>query len=247
MLNWEHIDSGSVLGLLGEIDPLDPEADPDDLLLAQEYLLEATYLAFNEASDDWDFAGLQASLWDLAGLSSSIVGQSVRPQLPLDGPWLPVKDGDARARALFERHYSANLKQRKRTCARLFVGPGQKLVLLTPTCDALFVWRLERFRSDGSYGACCAVFRNESGMRSSELILAAEAWARLRWPFVPRLFTYVDPARVRSTNPGCCFKKAGWRHCGASRKGLMQFEKLVVPFGCEIPWDARARRLSSCT
>src|SRR5437763_10543437 len=117
------------------------------------------------------------------------VGQAADPAAIFGGHWVEVRDGDARARSLFERHYSCRRYKdgRRRT---LFVGPGEKVVLLTHECDALFVWR--RFRSmDGQQGVNCAVFRNESPARSSDLIREACALAWRRWPGA-RLYTYVD-------------------------------------------------------
>lgn len=60
--------------------------------------------------------------------------------------WLSVKDGDPRAFALMRNHYSfqAYADGRRNPSGNyrnkyLFVGPGRKLVLMTPACDALFV------------------------------------------------------------------------------------------------------------
>lgn len=134
----------------------------------------------------------------------------------IDVDWIPVRDGDDRARGLFDRHYSRYRYADGRR-PRLFVGPGEKLVLLTPRCDALFVWR--RFRSmDHQVGVNCAVFRNEAPERylSSDLIRQAMTIAWQRWPG-ERLYTYVAPKRIRSTNPGACFKAAGWRVCGRTK------------------------------
>jgi hypothetical protein len=134
------------------------------------------------------------------------------------GYWIETKDGDPRGLWLYERHYSAYRYKdgRKR---RLFVGPGEKMVLLTPYCDALFVWR--KFRSmDGQQGVNCAVFRNESGILSSELIEEACGLAWRRWPG-ERLYTYVNDAKVRSANPGFCFVMAGWRRCGRNGDGSL--------------------------
>jgi hypothetical protein len=138
--------------------------------------------------------------------------------------WLPILDGDDRARDLFNRHYSRHSYADGRK-PRLFVGPGEKMALLTADCDALFVWR--RFISgDGQEGVNCAVFRNESAILSSELIREAEQLAWQRWPG-ERLYTYVNPRGIKSTNPGCCFKKAGWRVCGKTKvHKLVILEKL---------------------
>lgn len=137
--------------------------------------------------------------------------------------WLAALDGDARAYTLFRRHYSRKLYKDGRK-PKLFVGPGEKMVLLTPMCDALFVWR-KFISDDGQQGVNCAVFRNESDHLSSDLILEAEQVAWQRWPG-QRLYTYVNQRKIRSTNPGWCFICAGWRECGRTKsKGLVILEK----------------------
>ena len=143
-----------------------------------------------------------------------------------DDHWYAVKDGDPRATALYERHYSCvNLKARRRTGDRRICGPGEKMVLLTAGCDALFVWRKAK-RPDlaGQEGAYCSIFRNEGDVLSSELILEAEQLAWRKWPDA-RLYTYVDPGKVGSPNPGYCFKVAGWQKCGETQGGLHILEK----------------------
>ena len=143
--------------------------------------------------------------------------QSLLP-FPSLGTWISTKDGDPSVRALFDRHYSRRRYADGRRPA-LFVGPGEKLVLRTAMGDAICIWR--KFRSlDQQEGVNCAVFRNESPRLSSDLLRAAMVLAWDRWPG-ERLYTYVDPARIRSANPGCCFLKAGWRRCGRTRaRGL---------------------------
>ena len=134
--------------------------------------------------------------------------------------WFEVKDGDARAREIFHRHYSYRPYADGRK-PKLFVGPGQKMVLLTRSLDALFVWR--KFKSDdGNTGVNCSVFRNESPAKSSDLILEAEKMANLRWPG-ERFFTYVNARKIKSQNPGFCFIKAGWKKCG-----ITKHNKLVI-------------------
>ena len=138
--------------------------------------------------------------------------------------WFPVKDGDPRAFALMKRHYSyqaysdgrrQNLNNPNRM---LFVGPGDKMVLMTLCCKALFVWR-KFIDKSGQSGVNCAVFRNESKHLSSDLILEAEQLARNRWPQETRFYTYVNDKKIESPNPGYCFKKAGWRQL-RKRKGI---------------------------
>ena len=138
--------------------------------------------------------------------------------------WCPTKDGDGSARALYLRHYSCR-EYRDGRKPKLFVGPGEKLVLITPLSDALFVWR--KFISDDSQeGINCAVFRNESEYLSSDLIREADIIADERWPG-ERHYTYVNPDRIQSLNPGYCFIKAGWQRCGVTRGGLIILERLV--------------------
>lgn len=150
----------------------------------------------------------------------------------LDYLWLAVKDGDERAAALYRRHYSCyqyadGRRDRYGYHNRyMIVGPGEKMVLLTPNCDALFVWR-KFIDKSGQIGVNCAVFRNESPVLSSALILAAEELACARWPG-QRLYTYVNASAVASVNPGYCFKMAGWRRCGVTQaRKLLIFEKVV--------------------
>ena len=141
-------------------------------------------------------------------------------------PWIEVRDGDDTVRSVFDRHYSRRHYADGRS-PKLFVGPGEKMVLRTAEADAIFVWRrfVEIHRSE-PIGVNCAVFRNEGDQLSSELISQACEIAWKRWPG-QRLYTYVDPARIRSTNPGFCFKQAGWRNCGTSKGELVILERLA--------------------
>jgi hypothetical protein len=134
--------------------------------------------------------------------------------------WFATKDGDPVAKAIFDRHYSRHFYKDGRK-PKLFVGPGQKMVLLTLDGLALFVWR-KFISGDGQQGVNCAIFRNEGKFLSSELILEAEQLAWSRWPG-ERLYTYVAPSKIKSVNPGFCFKKAGWRKCGTTK-----INKLVI-------------------
>lgn len=134
--------------------------------------------------------------------------------------WFESRDADEGAREIFHRHYSYKPYRDGRD-PKHFVGPGEKVVLITEAADALFVWR--KFKSaDGQIGVNCAVFRNESNVLSSALILDAEVIAQDRWPGA-RLFTYVNPRKIKSKNPGACFKKAGWRQCG-----ITKWNRLVI-------------------
>lgn len=142
-------------------------------------------------------------------------------QIIRDSYWTIAKDGDLQARELFGRHYTFRAYKDGRK-HKLFVGPGQKMVLITAQGNALFVWR--KFIDDsGQRGVNCAVFRNESKFKSSELIKEAMELAWRRWPN-ERLYTYVNPIKIRSQNPGCCFLKADWQRCGKTKNGLLILE-----------------------
>jgi hypothetical protein len=142
--------------------------------------------------------------------------------------WYATKDGDEYFREMYERHYS-NYRYRDGRKVKLSVGPGEKLLLRTWKCDAIWAWR--KFIDDsGQSGINCAIFRNESKHRSSELIRQADYIAFAVWPG-ERHYTYVNAEKIRSTNAGCCFKAAGWRICGKTKKGLIILELL--------PEDAR--------
>src|SRR5262249_28112362 len=95
----------------------------------------------------------------------------------------------------------------------------------TKDADALFVWR--KFIDDaGEEGINCAVFRNESAHRSSDLIRQADQIADCLWPD-SRHYTYVRAEAVKSTNPGFCFIAAGWKRLERRTKGgLVILERL---------------------
>lgn len=131
--------------------------------------------------------------------------------------WCFTKDGDDYGYELARRHYSArNYRQQRQ---RLFVGPGRKLVLLSVDGMALFVWR--DFICDiqpPQKGYNCAIFRNEGITLSSVLIREATEIVYERWGR-SRCWTLINPSKIRSSNPGCCFIKAGWNRCGVSKTG----------------------------
>ncbi len=137
--------------------------------------------------------------------------------------WRAIKDGDDDARRFFDRHYSRYVYADGRK-PKLFVGPGYKLVLVTHCRRALFVWR-KFISGDGQQGVNCAIFRNEGAGLSSWLVEEADAVADQFWPG-ERHFTYVNPRAIRSSNPGYCFIKAGWRRCGVTKaRKLLIFER----------------------
>lgn len=140
-------------------------------------------------------------------------------------PWARVTKFDRAACALADRHYS-----RRKIGSPQFMPPGETIVLLGP--EAVFGWWRPAPSSglasmNGYDGWTCTIFRNEGPARSSDLILAAERelvrYAASMGP--DGMLTYVWDKRIRSSNPGYCFKAAGWRRLGRSkdnRKTLLQ-------------------------
>ena len=153
----------------------------------------------------------------------------------MEGHWLAVRDGDARVADMYTRHYSYRpyKDNRRRVKKSLgFAGCGERIVLLTQTGDAAFVWRkyvaspamVEKYGWQSGIG--CAFFRNEGPVRSSDLIREAMDIAWRRWPG-QRLFTFVEDSKVatgqqkgRNKN-GWCYRKAGWKECGRNADGRL--------------------------
>ena len=112
--------------------------------------------------------------------------------------WRLARNGDPVGLAMYRRHYSSRRYADGRDPA-LFVGPGEKTVLLSHDDDALFAWR--RFiDASGQKGVNCAIFRNESPHQASAMILDAETWAAERWPG-ERLPLRIRPAQLLDSRP----------------------------------------------
>lgn len=135
--------------------------------------------------------------------------------------WQRVTKSNPIACSLADRHYS-----RRKIGAPQFMPPGQTVVLLS--LDARAVWGWWRPHPDsgiksmnGLDGWTCTIFRNESEILSSELVLAAEqVLIDLNLGIGPDgLLTYVWDKKVASPNPGYCFKVAGWKAVGRSKDG----------------------------
>ncbi len=120
---------------------------------------------------------------------------------------------DAEMAMLADRHYS-----RRTVGARQFLYSGKKLVIRDAAGDVLFGWMFpdETMRMDGQKGYNCAIFRNESNRKSSEIILECERLAFEKWG-PNRLYTYIDPAKTKTIKRrgsrvvGFCYLKAGWK------------------------------------
>ena len=147
---------------------------------------------------------------------------NIQPFLIGEG-WMHMLDGDPSCRAIFDRHYSRYVYADGRK-PKLFVGPGEKMVLMQADGQALCVWR-KFISGDGQQGVNCAIYRNESQRKASEMLKDAMTEAWRRWPG-QRLYTYVNPRKVKPTMErgrpvwGFCFYKAGWSFVGLTKQGL---------------------------
>ena len=143
--------------------------------------------------------------------------------LPL-APYIQVRDGNDLAASIANRHYSriwrGNVTQQRLTTHK-------RMILVEPSGSWVFVWNTQKWRHDDQSGANCVLFRNESSLLSSEIILMAEAeWNKQHGDC--RKFTYIHPKLIRSNNPGFCFQKAGWIKTSCrSRNGLVLLTKEV--------------------
>ena len=150
----------------------------------------------------------------------------------MEGHWFVTTDRDWDAISLYKRHYSVRHYRdgRANLRAKGFLGPGEKMVLITAMTDALFCWIYSKLRhKNGQTGIYCPIFRNEGFVLSSVLIKEAVELAQKRWPG-KRMFTYINSKKIRSSNPGYCFMKAGWRTCGYT-KGKLRILEFNSPRG----------------
>lgn len=159
--------------------------------------------------------------------------------------WLLSSSSDRRALAVVDGigfgvgpHYS-----RRTPGSATFTGVGQEIVLVTDCGRA--VWACIRQRTPAPRGSGASrgregeadhriayvfrnsMFRNLGAGLSSDLIRQALALTRVLWhqrygcwPGEP-LRTEIDVTRVRSANPGYCYRMAGWRRGDTRRNKLM--------------------------
>jgi len=125
--------------------------------------------------------------------------------------FLIVPDSDIRALQLADRHYS-----RKTIGSKRMAGPGEHLILVDEAGTFVIGFRKQKYRLDGQQGVECFIFRNESQALSSLILDRALSFVLERWGHT-RLFTYIAPNKIKSINPGCCFKFAGWVSAGCNK------------------------------
>ena len=162
--------------------------------------------------------------------------------------WLLSSSSDPRALQVVDGtnghgpHYS-----RRTPGSKTFTGVGQEVVLVHST--GLAVWAVVRQRTPSARGSGSSrgrtkltdqvpryVWRNMMFRRlpgcseiASELIKTATDLTYVYWTVkygalpLERLRTEVNAAKIRSTNPGYCYKMAGWKEIKRVRT-LIYFE-----------------------
>lgn len=99
------------------------------------------------------------------------------------------------------------------SCARCKWWRGAKRAACHPVPPSRYVWRNMLFRNLGA-GLSSDLVREATVATYAE-------WAR-RYGELPeeRLRTEIGVRSVRSTNPGCCYLKAGWER-GPTKRGKL--------------------------
>ena len=157
-------------------------------------------------------------------------------------PWHLSDRADPRALPLADRHYN-----RQKIGSPQFVPPGSCLVLLTEDEGALWVTsypKAEYVRHAWAGALVNSLFRRESGPLASDLIRAACAATRARWPDLPPLgmVSFIDPGKTRrKRDPGRCYIKAGFRRVGYTKGGLVVVQLLPEDF--PEPMDAEGTQM----
>ena len=144
--------------------------------------------------------------------------------------WMKVKRTDPRAIALADGHYS-RIKYGKQGKQGKQLGRNcRTLVFITPDELACWVvvWPDPRFAFHGKGDAWeCSLYHRSSASPhlASDLIFDAVEETAKWWGAPPSggYITTVDPAEVKSRNPGYCFICAGWQRDGTSSRGLLWF------------------------
>lgn len=143
--------------------------------------------------------------------------------LPFTSGLIRTNHFDPEMSMIADRHYS-----RRTVGTRQFLYSGRKLVLRNAEGTILFGWLYPdpAMRMDGQKGYNCAIFRNESGRKASDILLEAERMAFEKWG-PGRLYTYIDPAKTNTITAlrdypklrihqgeriiGFSYRKAGWK------------------------------------
>lgn len=138
--------------------------------------------------------------------------------------WTKSHRADPDVRPMADRHYN-----RQKVGSPQFAPPGRCLVLKRPDAFWITSWPFAEYVKHAWAGAwVCSAFRNEGDILSSALIRAAVAATRALWePPELGMITFVNAGKVRrKRDPGRCYLRAGFRHVGETKGGLLAFQLL---------------------
>lgn len=138
--------------------------------------------------------------------------------------WVVVPKFTPAGAKLADGHYS-----RRKVGSPQFMPPGDTLVLLSQDEKSVFGWWRPHPRSgiksmNGLDGWTCSIFRHtehDDDGTAHLFVLEAERLLATRGHVASGvgcgpdgMLTYVWPAKIKSENPGYCFKLAGWHTAG---------------------------------
>lgn len=183
-------------------------------------------------------------------LGGAGVRRSPRGARAVSGDWAPartpprgalplklvrVKPTEPAILDMVRSHYSyrESARQRPRTTktGKTWWSNAKLVVFTDEERTLVFAWQWPRdgYRKDGQNGFNNTLFHRSARcpFLASDIVLAAEQAVVGEWG-ENRAYTYVDGDAVTSSNPGYCYKKAGWRLVGYSKGGKALLEKQLV-------------------
>lgn len=144
----------------------------------------------------------------------------------VDIPMEKVRPTEDAILLMVRNHYSHrdNIEKRPRTekTSKTWWSNARLAVFSDPERTYVFAWQWPRdgYRKDGQNGFNNILFHRSDRCpyQASDIIIAAVCAAFDHWG-ENRCYTYVDAEKVQSSNPGYCYKKAGWKLLRISANG----------------------------
>jgi hypothetical protein len=148
--------------------------------------------------------------------------------------WKLSNRADPVAVKIADRHYN-----RQKPGTPQFVPPGSCMVLLSIDDRAVWTtsWPIAEYVKHEWAGAWVnSIFRNEGEWKASDMIreaVAATLWFYGKPPGLG-MVTFIDPTKVKPIKRrgknvwGYSYEKAGFRHIGETKGGLLAFQLLPV-------------------
>lgn len=146
-----------------------------------------------------------------------------------------VKPTEPAILEMVRSHYShrENTKQRPRTekTSKTWWSNARLVVFSDPARTLVFAWQWPKpgMRKDGQEGFNNTLFHRSERCpyQASDIVLAAEKAVVQHWG-ENRAYTYVDPEKIQSANPGYCYKVAGWSFVKLSKSKKPLLEKILT-------------------